>query len=157
MSHGAFATGRRRVGARERSGPAAVRVFITLLRYVWAGPYSLVGLGLGCVGLLTGGRARVRGSVLEFHGGFVRWFVAHLPTGAATLALTLGHVILGQTPSALDAAHAHELVHVRQFERWGPFMGVAYLGTSLILWLVRRDPYRDNPFEREAYRIDERA
>jgi len=43
------------------------------------------------------------------------------------------------------------MVHVRQFERWGPLMGPAYLGCSLVLWLMRRRPYRDNPFERQAF------
>jgi hypothetical protein len=30
-------------------------------------------------------------------------------------------------------------------------MGPAYLLCSLALWLAGRRPYRDNPFEREAY------
>ena len=34
---------------------------------------------------------------------------------------------------------------------WGPFLGPAYLGCSFFLWLKGRDPYRDNPFEREAF------
>ncbi len=83
----------------------------------------------------------------------MRWFVSHLPTGDRTLAFTLGHTILGQTAASLDMAHNHELVHVRQYERWGPFMGIAYLLASFILWLTGRDPYRDNPFEREAFGI----
>ena len=33
----------------------------------------------------------------------------------------------------------------------GPLMGPAYLGCSLGLWLMHRRPYRDNPFERQAY------
>ena len=67
------------------------------------------------------------------------------------MAFTLGHTVLGQTDAALDISHDHEMVHVRQFERWGPLMGPAYLGCSLVLWLTHRRPYRDNPFEREAY------
>ena len=49
------------------------------------------------------------------------------------MALTLGHTILGQTDAALDIRRQHERVHVRQFERWGPLMGPAYLGCSLVL------------------------
>ena len=37
--------------------------------------------------------------------------------------MTLGHTILGQTDAALDISREHELVHVRQYERWGLFMG----------------------------------
>ena len=56
-----------------------------------------------------------------------------------------------QTDAALDISRDHEMVHVRQFERWGPLMGPAYLGCSFVLWLMHRRPYRDNPFERQAY------
>jgi hypothetical protein len=51
----------------------------------------------------------------------------------------------------LDFCRSHELVHVRQYERWGVLFIPAYLLCSLVLWLTGRDPYRDNPFEREAY------
>jgi hypothetical protein len=124
------------------------------LRIIWASPYTLVGLLIGGVGLCTGGRVRMRGRAIEFYDGGVKWFVQHLPHGQFTLALTLGHTILGQTDAALDISRNHEMVHVRQFERWGPFMGPAYLLSSLYLWLVGGRPYRDNPFEREAYDLD---
>jgi hypothetical protein len=77
--------------------------------------------------------------------------VRRLPGGQFTMAITLGHTILGQSDASLDVAREHELVHVRQFERWGPLMGPAYLGCSLFIWLVGGRPYRDNPFERQAY------
>ncbi len=124
---------------------------LRLLAIIWASPYTLLGLLLGVVGLCTGGTVRVRGRVIEFQGGFVKWLLQRFFFGEGALALTLGHTVLGQTDAALDISRNHELVHVRQFERWGPLMGPAYLGCSLILWLMRRRPYRDNPFEREAY------
>jgi hypothetical protein len=104
------------------------------------------------VGLLSRGKVQVCRGVIEFHGGFVTWFVRHLPLGACTLAITLGHTVLGQTADSLAIARDHEHVHVRQFERWGLFMGPAYLLASLVLWLRGRDPYRENPFEVEAFR-----
>jgi hypothetical protein len=113
-----------------------------------------MGLAIGAVGLCTGGRARIRSHVIEFYGGAVKWFVTHLPHGQFTLAFTLGHTILGQTDASLDIARNHEMVHVRQFERWGPLMGPAYLLYSLVLWLRGRQAYRDNPFEREGYDQD---
>lgn len=119
--------------------------------FIWASPYTLLGLLLGLVGLCTGGTTQVRGRAIEFYGGFVRWLVRHMPTGEFTLAFTMGHTILGQSDASLDIAREHEMVHVRQFERWGPLMGPAYLLCSLVLWIARRRPYRDNPFEREAY------
>lgn len=128
-----------------------MRLVWRLLAIAWASPYSLLGLTIGLLGMCRGGRVQRRGHVLEFHGGGAQWFVRHLPHGEFTLAITLGHTILGQTAAALDISRDHELIHVRQFECWGPFMGPAYLGCALVLWLVGRRPYLDNPFEREAY------
>ncbi|MDY0166835.1 MAG: hypothetical protein RBS80_09845 [Thermoguttaceae bacterium] len=127
-----------------------IRLF-RLLGVIWASPYTVLGLVLGAVGLCSGGRVRMRGRVLEFYGGGVQWLLKRFFHGEGAMALTLGHTILGQTAAALDIARDHELVHVRQFERWGLLMGPAYLGCSLALWLAGRRPYRDNPFEREAY------
>lgn len=69
------------------------------------------------------------------------------------MAMTLGHIILGQTEAALDVSRDHEHVHVRQYERWGPFFLPAYLGCSFVLWMQGRDAYRDNPFEVAAYAV----
>jgi hypothetical protein len=74
-----------------------------------------------------------------------------VPIRGGALALTIGHVVIGRDPSALDRTRAHERVHVRQYERWGPLFLLAYLGASAGLIAARRDPYLDNPFEREAY------
>lgn len=126
-------------------------MLLRLLTILWASPYTLLGLVVGLVGLCTGGCARRRGRVIEFYGGGVKWLLQRFPDGQFTLALTLGHTILGQTDAALDISRDHEMVHVRQYERWGPLMGPAYLGCSLVLWLMRRRPYHDNPFERQAY------
>jgi hypothetical protein len=124
---------------------------VRILAIAWASPYTLIGLTIGLLGLCFGGQVQRRGRVLEFHSGGVKWFLHRLPLGQFTLAMTLGHTVLGQTEAALDISREHELVHVRQFERWGIFFGPAYLGSSLALWLMGRRPYRDNPFEREAY------
>ncbi len=124
---------------------------LRLLAVSWAFPYTLVGLVLGAFGLCTEAHVRVRGRVVEFYGGGVNWLLQRLLPDGGALALTLGHTILGQTDAALDISYDHEMVHVRQFERWGLLMGPAYLSCSLLLWLMRRRPYRDNPFEREAY------
>jgi hypothetical protein len=113
----------------------------------------MLGLAAGLVGLATGGRVQRRGATLEFHGGAVRWLLDHAPICAGASAMTWGHVILGQTVAALDISREHELVHVRQYERWGPLFIPAYLLCSAVIWLRGGDAYRDNPFEREAYRV----
>ena len=74
-----------------------------------------------------------------------------VPMEHGAMAMTLGHTILGRTEAALDITREHELVHVRQYERWGPFFIPAYLLFSLVQWLRGKSAYRDNPFEVEAY------
>ena len=95
------------------------------LLILWASPWSLLGLCWGILGLATGGTARRGPGILEFHGGAVSWGLGQLPGYAC--AMTLGHVVVGRSAAALDLSQAHELVHVRQYERWGPFF---YSGLS---------------------------
>jgi hypothetical protein len=73
-----------------------VQTLITLLAVIWASPYTLLGLFLGSIGLCTGGRGRIIGRVVEFYGGGVKWLLHRFPDGQFTLALTLGHTVLGQ-------------------------------------------------------------
>lgn len=117
---------------------------------IWALPWTVLGVLVGSLALATGGRARRRGPVIEFHGGLIPWLFERFPGTPA--AMTLGHTVLGRTDAALDVARGHELVHVRQYELWGPLLVPAYLLCSLMLWIMGRDAYRDNPFERQAYR-----
>ncbi len=70
------------------------------------------------------------------------------------LALTLGHVIIGQSDASLEISRKHEFVHVAQYERWGPFMLPAYFFSSCYVYFSGKRFYRDNPFEREAYDKD---
>ncbi len=123
---------------------------LKLLAIVWASPYTMLGIVIGGLGVASGGQVRVQDGVLEFHGRFVRWALDRLPLPGAQ-AMTLGHTVIARHQEALDLTRDHERVHVRQFERWGPLMGPAYLGCSAALWLRGKDAYRDNPFEREAF------
>jgi len=122
---------------------------VVLFLWLWASPWTVAGLLVGLLGLATRGGVQRRGRVLEFYGGAVDKILGLMPIQPT--ALTLGHVILGRTPAALDVARRHEMVHVAQYERWGPLFVPLYLGCSAVLWLRRKDAYYDNPFEREAY------
>lgn len=79
-------------------------------------------------------------------------YLVPLPGGAS--ALTLGHVVLARDAECHERTRIHERVHVRQVERWGLFFLPAYLLCSFWLLLRGRNPYRDNPFEIEAYRLE---
>ena len=96
---------------------------------VWASPASLLGLTAGLLGLVTGGGVQRSGPILEFWGGLVTWLLRHAPLVKGALAMTLGHVVLGQSRADLARCRAHELVHVRQYQRWGPLFLPAYLDT----------------------------
>ena len=124
-----------------------------LLRYLWASPTTLIGLLFLPLALIgRGGGVHFVEGVIELHGGRVRWFLRRctfLKGGAA--AMTLGHVVLGQNRRCLVRTRAHERVHVRQAERWGPLFLPAYAVASVIAWWRGGSAYRDNFFEREAY------
>ncbi len=90
---------------------------IRLIAIIWAIPNTLLGLLIGLISLCTGGCV-LRRWPLKFYGGGIAWFLSRLPSDFV-MAMTLGHVILGRTKAALDISREHELVHVRQYERWG--------------------------------------
>ena len=122
-----------------------------LLRYLWAAPYTMLGLGLGALAVLCGAQARSHFGVVEVCGGWLGALIARLPEPLRFSAMTLGHVILAVDPSALRELRLHERVHVRQYERWGLLFLPAYLLSSLLQLLRGRNPYRENHFERQAY------
>ena len=128
---------------------------IRLLRYLWAGPTTVVGLVIA-LALLKRGRLALVDGVLEAHGPLLdRALRCLVPFAGGADAMTLGHLIVGRNAEVLDSTRAHERVHVRQYERWGPFFVPAYLLAGL--WALARGghPYYDNAFERCA--IDETA
>lgn len=122
-----------------------------ILAYIWVSPYTVFGIA---VGLLLLSRFRRVDGVIEIYGPGMSFVLNHLPVPA--MAMTMGHVIFGQTEAALDITRRHEHVHVRQYERWGPMFVPTYLAISVFLYVRGRDGYRENPFEVEAYGVDGR-
>lgn len=120
--------------------------------YLWVFPATLIGLLPVPIVLLQGGSLRWKQGIFELHGGIVtRILRGWLPWVGSASAMTIGHIVWGMDEACLDHSRAHEHVHVRQYERWGPFFIPAYFVAG---WLVARrglNPYFDNPFEREAY------
>jgi len=128
----------------------------TLLKYLWALPTTSRGLMLVLPTYLTGGRGQWVEGVFELHGGMIGWMLTRLvPLPGGASAMTLGHVVIGRNLDCLDRTRSHERVHVRQVERWGPFFLPAYFGYSAWLMLCRRDAYRENPFEIEAFALED--
>jgi hypothetical protein len=108
---------------------------------VWASPLTLIGLLL----------AALSGTRPEWSAQHRCW-VARDVGGLSGLALrgvgadanAVGHVILCRLPAPPESLIAHELVHVRQAERFGPLLFPLYV------WLGARYGYRDHPLERAA-------
>lgn len=117
-------------------------------RWLWASPNTLIGLALGLLLLPFGARLRIVDGVIEIAARRApprrRW---------PFTAITFGHVVLGSNAGELQRLRAHERVHVRQCERWGPLFLPAYLLAGAWQWVCGRDAYWDNPFEVEARRL----
>ena len=123
---------------------------IRSLRYLWAGPTTVIGLVLAFVSLRRGHVAIVDG-VIEAHGPFLQRALASCtPLACGADAMTLGHVVIARDARALEVTRVHERVHVRQYELWGPLFIPAYLVAGMWAVIQGGHPYFDNRFEREA-------
>ena len=121
-----------------------------LLPRLWALPCTLVGLVAAAPVLLAGGSARRVEGVLEVG---LRPLQAGLPRRVRALpfgAITLGHVVIGQSHELLARLRPHEQVHVRQYEQLGALFLLAYPLASLWVWARGGHLYHDNLFERQA-------
>lgn len=100
--------------------------------------------------LFLGGRAKRENGTLEVT---FRKGLSSCGKSAKSLpfrGITFGHVILAVTEEELECLRAHELVHVRQYERWGIFFFPAYIASSIWQLLRGRRAYWDNYFEVQA-------
>lgn len=116
--------------------------------YAWAAPTSLLGL---LALALTAPHVRVVAGVLEAHGPRLARLLDLVSPHLPVRAMTLGHVVIARDAAALDDTRAHERVHVRQAECWGPLFVPAYLAASGIAWACGGQAYADNAFERDAW------
>jgi hypothetical protein len=126
---------------------------MSLARYIWALPNSLVGLAFVPTVGLTKGRLEVVDGVLELHGSLIGWVLRHcVPLRGGACAMTLGHVVLGRDKQSLVLWRKHERAHVRQYEVWGPAFVPAYLAAAVWGFVTGAGAYHGNRFEREAMR-----
>lgn len=128
-----------------------VRTALQILKFAWASPWTCVGLIIGGIDRLCGGKARRAGRIIEFSGPFTRFVLSLSLSLRGARAMTLGHTVIARSMEDAEDARTHEMVHVRQYERWGPFFGPAYVASTVVQWLRGKDPYFDNCFEREAF------
>jgi hypothetical protein len=111
-----------------------------LLAYAWASPNTLLGIILA---LFSMQGPRVVSGVLVFDQDPPRGFLWLLQKLFRKAAITFGHVVLSAT-ALRGRLLAHEIHHVRQYERLGPL----YIPIYLLAWVFMG--YRRHPFERAA-------
>ena len=126
------------------------------LGVLWAAPCTLAAIGLALLLIPSGVRLYRHRRVVVCCGGGIAWLLRRVPVYGGAAAMTIGHAVLARDEASLDRCYEHELVHVRQYQWWGVFFIPAYLIASIGLALLGRDPYRDNPFERQAFDEDRR-
>jgi hypothetical protein len=124
------------------------------VRYLWAGPMTLLGLAIALCMLRRGHIALVDG-IVEAHGPMLgRALRRMIPLAGGADAMTLGHVVIARDAQALEATRAHERAHVRQYELWGALFVPAYFMASLCAVVQGGHPYYDNRFERQAFNTE---
>jgi hypothetical protein len=128
--------------------------FLRYLRYLWASPTTFLGLVVAFA-LLRRGHAALVDGVIEAHSPLLsRALASFTPLAHGADAMTLGHVVIGRNAHALESTRAHERVHVRQYEWWGPFFLPAYFFAGARALACGGHPYFDNRFELEARRAE---
>lgn len=123
-----------------RPGPVGHPAVGRAARLLWAAPATALGVLLSP---FFRARYVTRGIVLCEGASWPRRL------GWRFRAITFGHVVLS-VDELDEETLEHELVHVRQYERWGLLLWPAYLAASL--WAKARGgrAYWDNPFEKQA-------
>jgi len=126
------------------------------LRLLWALPWTLLGLLL-MLPALAGGQwrhCRLDGTgALCGCGGGTGALLRH----TRIAAITLGHTVLARDAATLQRTLAHELAHVRQYERWGLLFPFLYFWASWQAWRAGGHAYFDNRYEVEARRAESPA
>jgi hypothetical protein len=89
---------------------------------------------------------------VEASGGVLGPLLGRAVPGFPIAAITLGHVVLASGARELAETRAHERVHVRQYETWGPIFPLLYLASSAAALLRGRGVHAENVFERQASR-----
>jgi hypothetical protein len=128
-------------------------LLVTSWRYFWPLPYTIFGLMVFLVPI-RGSRSLLfhRGTVGVI-GPAVERLLVRAPVLGGAAAMTFGHAILARDRETFFSTWNHERIHVDQYQKWGWLFVPMYLGVSVWLMLIRKDPYWDNPFEIEARRL----
>lgn len=124
---------------------------VSLARYLWVAPCTLLGLGLclAAPAFAFGATAHVVDGVIEVALPGLKPPNA-LQRSLPFNAITIGHVVIAITQTELNRVREHEQAHVRQYELWGVFFLLAYPASSVWQVLRGRRAYIDNYFEVKA-------
>lgn len=115
-----------------------------VLWFFWM-PYALYGLAASWFGGIVALGVTDAGTIIIV----VRKLA---DAGGRYAAMTTGHVIRIVEGQASARLMYHEVWHVKQCKRLGPFAPVVLLLSALFCFWMGASPYYDNPFEAQAYR-----
>jgi hypothetical protein len=118
---------------------------------LWAAPLSLFGVFVAALlYALSGfrGQWRIKSPAISLISPLSTTLFRHRLFNLS--ALCIGQVIIARDAANLQSSWAHECVHIRQAQRYGPLFPFLYCGHSLWCALTGRHAYWDNVFEVEA-------
>lgn len=125
---------------------------LLFLGFIWSFPATLVAYLLG---VASGSEFHQthKGKLVVCSRGFMSKLFDKIHMGA----MTIGAVVFA-TEAMVDADDfeevlEHEHVHFVQWMVLGPLFPVAYYGAMLVLLLMKKDPYFDNPLEKQARKV----
>jgi hypothetical protein len=122
---------------------------------LFAAPITIIALAPVVIIRASGGHVHIINGVIEASEGAAPVLLKLVSWFGRVDAITLGHVILARDRACANALRTHEHTHVRQYERWGFFFPLLYIGSSAIALLRGGDLYRDNVFEIEAHAAED--
>lgn len=121
--------------------------FTTFLKYLWASPNTLLAVPFMLPTLWGDGKLRMADGSIQI----TNWWTWKALGLIGAQGLTLGHAVIYSDSLSALFAHRHEMVHVRQYETFGPFFLPLYFMLSFHAWRTGEHYYMGNLFEVEAY------
>jgi len=139
---------------KRRTIRSRLQIVYWLPVYLWVSPWTVVGLSVLLVPKIGRRNIRIHRGTIGIFGPGIERMMNLAPVEGGASAMAVGHTILARDEQAWLSTFRHELVHVRQYQWFGPFFVPAYFLESFWQWYRGRHPYLDNRFEVQARKYE---